>query len=364
MFFLLSAPFSGVRKMAGAGSEVLESLTRRNGVKVASASSIEECCLAAGEVVGYDSVLSASRMNNAIVMIMSSVEKANELVERVLVINDAFTVVLPLSMPSKRVTLSNVPPFVKDEFLVNMLSRYGKLVSPIKKIPLGNVNPLLKHVVSFRRYAYMVLKDSPNAELEVSFNFRMDDFDYLIYATTDKMRCFGCSRVGHLVRTCPDKREKDEVRPQTSVVALVEKEGSRANVNVSEGAEKEPDVAVDKRVAETSLSGSEEPMEEIAILLEGKMQNSSRPTEGDIKSSEVVSDVSLTEKVDSQSFKVPLKRKMKGDGNLKMVKKAGTNELSNGEEDESEEDSSDSSSVYSQSDYHIRVMMFKTLNIF
>lgn len=115
MFFLLSAPFSGVRKMAGAGSEVLESLTRRNGVKVASASSIEECCLAAGEVVGYDSVLSASRMNNAIVMIMSSVEKANELVERVLVINDAFTVVLPLSMPSKRVTLSNVPPFVKDE---------------------------------------------------------------------------------------------------------------------------------------------------------------------------------------------------------------------------------------------------------
>lgn len=186
----------------------------------------------------------------------------------------------------------------------------------------------------------MVLKDSPNAELEVSFNFRMDDFDYLIYATTDKMRCFGCSRVGHLVRTCPDKREKDEVRPQTSVVALVEKEGSRANVNVSEGAEKEPDVAVDKRVAETSLSGSEEPMEEIAILLEGKMQNSSRPTEGDIKSSEVVSDVSLTEKVDSQSFKVPMKRKMKGDGNLKMVKKADTNELS--------------VVVYSQSDYHIR----------
>lgn len=84
------------------------------------------------------------------------------------------------------------------------------------------------------------------------------------------------------------------------------------------------------------------------------MQNSSRPTEGDIKSSEVVSDVSLTEKVDSQSFKVPMKRKMKGDGNLKMVKKADTNELSNGEEDESEEDSSDSSSVYSQSDYHIR----------
>ncbi len=145
--------------MAAGGSEVFESLTRRHGVKVASAVSIAECCLVAGEVVGFDSVLSAARMNSAIVIFLSTVEKANELVERGLVINDAFTAVLPLSMPSKRVTLSNVPP----DFLVNMLSRYGKLVSPIKKTSLGNVSPLLKHVVSFRRYAYMVVKD--NADL-------------------------------------------------------------------------------------------------------------------------------------------------------------------------------------------------------
>lgn len=82
------------------------------------------------------------------------------------------------------------------------------------------------------------------------------------------------------------------------------------------------------------------------------MQNS---TSGcDIKSSEMVSDVNFTETVDSQSFKVPLKRKMKSDGSLKMVKKVGTNELCNGDEDESDEDSSDSSSVFSQSEYHIR----------
>ncbi len=38
---------------------------------MASAVSIAECCLAAGEVVGFDSVFSAAMMNSAIVMILS-----------------------------------------------------------------------------------------------------------------------------------------------------------------------------------------------------------------------------------------------------------------------------------------------------
>lgn len=101
------------------------------------------------------------------------------------------------------------------------------------------------------------------------------------------------------------------------------------------------EVAVDKSVSETvesRLSGSEEPMEEMTVLVEGELQNSSRSTNCDKNPSEVVSDISLTETGDSHSFKVPLKRKMKSDSSLRMVKKAGTNELSNGEEDESDED--------------------------
>uniref|UniRef100_A0A9J8AI51 Uncharacterized protein n=1 Tax=Cyprinus carpio carpio TaxID=630221 RepID=A0A9J8AI51_CYPCA len=46
--------------------------------------------------------------------------------------------------------LSNVPPFISDETLVRIMSRYGKLVSPIKMIPIGCGSPLLKHVVSAR----------------------------------------------------------------------------------------------------------------------------------------------------------------------------------------------------------------------
>lgn len=188
--------------MAGAGARVLSSLTCRHGVKVASAVSVESCCLAVGEIVGHENVLSASKMNSAIVL--STIEKANELVQRGIILDGVLTPVLPLSLPSKRVTLSNVPPFIGDDVLTQALSRYGKLVSSIKKIPIGCVSPLLKHAVSFRRSVYMIVNN--DADLDLTLNFRVDDFDYVVFITTDKIKCFGCGKVGHLVRACPSKQ--------------------------------------------------------------------------------------------------------------------------------------------------------------
>ncbi|KAK3538383.1 hypothetical protein QTP86_001552 [Hemibagrus guttatus] len=43
--------------------------------------------------------------------------------------------------------------------ITNELSRYGRLVSPIKRIPLGCKSSLVKHLVSFRRMVYMVFKE-------------------------------------------------------------------------------------------------------------------------------------------------------------------------------------------------------------
>ncbi len=139
--------------------------------------------------MGHEHIMSASRMNSATVVFLSSVEKANELVETGIVVDNLFTPVLPLSMPSKKVLLSNVPPFVSDETLVRIMSRYGKLVSPIKMIPVSCKSPLLKHVVSFRRFFFfMILKE--DEELDLSLHLKVDDCDYIIYATTEKMKCF------------------------------------------------------------------------------------------------------------------------------------------------------------------------------
>ncbi len=106
--------FGCVRNMAVPGAQVLSSLTRRHGVKVASTVSVESCCLAVGEVVGHENIMSASRMNSAIVIFFNTIEKANEVVQRGIIIDGVLTPVLPLSLPSKRVTISNVPPFISD----------------------------------------------------------------------------------------------------------------------------------------------------------------------------------------------------------------------------------------------------------
>lgn len=53
----------------------------------------------------------------------------------------------------------------------------------------------------------MVLNDSKE-ELDLTLNFHHENHNYAILPTTNNMKCFNCGEVGHLVRACPNKREK------------------------------------------------------------------------------------------------------------------------------------------------------------
>lgn len=37
-------------------------------------------------------------------------------------------------------------------------------------------------------------------ELNLAFNLRADDYDHVIFATSDTMKCFSCGKEGHLIR--------------------------------------------------------------------------------------------------------------------------------------------------------------------
>lgn len=140
--------------------------------------SVEEASLAVGEVVGYESVKSASRMNGAIVMFLDATAKVSEAVEKGVVMQDTFAAVLPLISP--------VPPFIKIERWVRELSQIGLIVSEIKMVSLGCKSAKVKHVVCHRRQVYIILKD-PTCGVNLSFSFKIDGYSYVFFATSENV---------------------------------------------------------------------------------------------------------------------------------------------------------------------------------
>lgn len=164
--------------------------------------SIEDVLLAVSQKVGGLNIKSAARMNKALVVFLTDVDMVDTLIETGLEVNSMFLQLLPLSSPSKKVVLSNVPPFIKDETLKGILERYGKVTAPIRMIPLGLKNPDMKHIMSFRRFTYLI----PNAQydpLEVAIKISIEGKDYTIFISTEQMRCYVCGEHGHVRQTCP-----------------------------------------------------------------------------------------------------------------------------------------------------------------
>lgn len=350
------------------------SLTRRHAVKVTSAVSIEDCCLAVGEVVGHSGVLSASRMNNALVVFLDSVEKANELVERGIVVSGEFVSVLPLSLPAKRVTLSNIPPFVSDEILTQALSRYGKLVSPIKKIPISSESPLLKHIVSFRRFVYMVIPD--DADLDLSLNFRIEDFSYTIFVTTGKTKCFGCGKIGHLIRNCPNKNNEGEKENENRMVQQGEESNSEMETVVPSGgsvvteslenppgeSEAELATALNEQTESCPISASVVTVssESSRLVSLSDNQKDSRNDEQNQTAISETSEVKLTEQ--DNLFKMPQKRRLKN--NFSEAKISKIDDVNETQDTESDSDSSECSVNFSQSEIVDRSYELEDIKLF
>ncbi|CAF94292.1 unnamed protein product [Tetraodon nigroviridis] len=143
-------------------------------------------------------------MNGAVVIFVDSTAKVSELVEKGVVIQETFTTVSPLTNPATKVMISNAPPFIINETWSKEQSHYGQLVAPIRMVSLGCKSPKLKHVVCHRRQVMMILKDK-ESDLNLSFSINVEGYNYMAFASSESMRCFGCGAEGHQIRSCPGK---------------------------------------------------------------------------------------------------------------------------------------------------------------
>ncbi|TWW81823.1 Transposon TX1 uncharacterized 82 kDa protein ORF 1 [Takifugu flavidus] len=258
---LLSSP--RVRSVTG--------LSRKHGVKVGAGFvlSVEEVWrLAVGQEIGHSSVKSATRMNRAVVLFLK-VEQVNMLVETGITVGGQFVQVTLLTQPAARITLSNVPPFISDEFLVRELSRPGKVFSPFRKMLSGCKSPLLRHVVSHRRQVHMILNNRAE-EFNYRFIVRVDDFDYTLFATSSTLKCFICGEEGHLARACashadPDAPAVGPAAPEPRPVPAARRRwfGAEGGPVVPDGAvaESHMEEKQSECMSETEVSGGSENVE-------------------------------------------------------------------------------------------------------
>ena len=192
------------------------------------------------------------------------------MVERGIVLRNTLVGVFPLVNPAKKVILSNLPPFISNEALERELSRHGQIVSAMKFLSSGCKSARVKHVVSFRRQVYIIQKNEYNDELKVVMKFKVDGFDYTIFATTESMKCFGCGLEGHLARGCPEKRQGVEAQEPQAAQAerqaeVVERQYVVAEAGLQDVEEGRPDVVAEVVAAETGeKAGSEGGSEEAA----------------------------------------------------------------------------------------------------
>ncbi|TWW77466.1 Transposon TX1 uncharacterized 82 kDa protein ORF 1 [Takifugu flavidus] len=276
----------------------LTGLSRKHGVKVGAGSvlSVEEVALAVGQKIGHNSIKSAARMNRAVVLFLSKVEQVNMLVETGITVGGQFVQVTPLTLPAARITLSNVPPFISDEFLIRELSRHGKVVSPIRKMLSGCKSPLLRHVVSHRRQVHMILNNKAE-EFNYRFIVRVDDFDYTLFATSSALKCFNCREEGHLARACPNRVAPDAPAAGPAAPAPAAPPAprpvpaARRRWLSAEESSAAPDGAVaekrDECACESEVSGGSESVEMVV-----EMSGESGESRGKVDLTGVVSDLS------------------------------------------------------------------------
>ena len=196
------------------------SVSRNNAITLNARAdvSIHEYIKALTLTIPPNEILSASRISGQrIAVYLRTKQAVHEAVNQGLNIHNTYVQIVPLVLPTTKLTLSNVYPEIPNHVLNTELSSFCKVVSPVRPIPLGFKESNLSHILSFRRQVQVILPT--NVIPPDHLNFNHGGGNYRVFITTDSVKCFSCGEFGHVTRACkkppaPNKQPENKSTTQ------------------------------------------------------------------------------------------------------------------------------------------------------
>ncbi|KAE9528602.1 hypothetical protein AGLY_012177 [Aphis glycines] len=121
-------------------------------------------------------------------------------------IHDHVIQIRRLINPAKRFIISNVCPSIPNQAIVDALKNSNIVpISQITHLKAGIKVEGYEHIMSFRRQIYINYDDVP--KLPSSLLINVNNNQFRIFFTDDKITCFLCKSVGHTTTNCNKNTE-------------------------------------------------------------------------------------------------------------------------------------------------------------
>lgn len=112
--------------------------------------------------------------------------------------------------PSKRFIISNVCPSTPNQAIIDALKNTDIIpISQITHLKAGINVEGYEHIMSFRRQIYINHEDIP--KLPSSLLINVNENQFRVFFTDDKITCFLCKSVGHTTTNCKKNTENKSI---------------------------------------------------------------------------------------------------------------------------------------------------------
>jgi len=180
----------------------------------------KEYILAVGKIVSPKNITFISRIsNNRFCIFLFSKQILDNLMQttQAININEQTIPIRRLLNPAKRYIISNVCPSIPNHVILEALKN-------IDIVPISQINHLkaginiegYEHIMSFRRQMFIKHDDIP--KLPNSLLITLNESQFRIFFSDDKITCFLCKTTGHTTNNC---KNNIEYKPLPSTDKLI-----------------------------------------------------------------------------------------------------------------------------------------------